>query len=145
MSKTMLSRSLVAAAAAAAAFAPCAQARSAKAHPKILAKPDSVMVNQSTTLIGTGFPKRSEVTLSECSRETWIAPQNPCEETNQVTVKTNGTGAFKTSFKALLCEPSSTPPNAGPTERTCFIGEIQPTGVDTIELLGAVRISVTYP
>jgi hypothetical protein len=145
MSRRMLSGSPVSAIAVVVAFASCAQARSAKAHPKILAKPDSVMVNQSTTLRGSGFPRHSAVTLSECSRETWMAPQDPCEEGNEVTVETNARGAFKTSFKAMLCESSTTPAAAGPTERTCYVGEIQPTGVDTIALLGAVRISASYP
>lgn len=140
MLKGRTCRSVSAALALVAALVPAAWANS---RPHIAARPDSVMVNTTTELTGRGFAKHSEIVLSECASETWTAPQKNCLTANQVTVKTNGAGAFKTSFKALLCEGMRG--SKGPTEVICYVGEIHPSGIDTIELLGAVQIAVTYP
>lgn len=121
-----------------------ASARDALRHgkqPTIRAKPTSLMVNESTALKGSGFPKNVSVTLRECPSTTWIAPQQPCLEGHSVTVETSRTGRFSTSFRVGVCEGEF----SGPTRKTCFIGEPEPTGIDTIELSGAVTIQVSYP
>lgn len=113
-------------------------------HPKrarISAKPSSLMVNQSTALRGRGFPKNTSVTLRECASTSWSVPQEPCIEGLAVTVKTNGSGHFATHFKVGVCEGES----SGPTQRTCYIGEPRPSGVDTMELVGAATVQVSYP
>ena len=116
------------------------RSRGSRAH--IVAKPSELMVNQSATLTGTGFPKDSEVMLEECSSTDWIAPQDPCIANTALEVKTNRAGRFSTPFKAAVCDGSSTPP---PTERTCYVGEPTPSGIDTIELRGAAKILVSWP
>lgn len=117
-----------------------AEARGRK-QPTIRAKPTNLMVNQSTALKGSGFPKNASVTLRECASTSWIAPQQPCLEGHGVTVETNRTGRFSTSFKVGVCEGEF----SGPTQKTCYIGEPEPNGIDTIELRGAVAIQVSYP
>ncbi len=110
-------------------------------QPTIRAKPTSLMVNQSTALKGSGFPKNASVTLRECASTSWMAPQQPCLEGHSVTVETSRTGRFSTSFKVGVCEGEF----SGPTQKTCDIGEPEPNGIDTIELRGAVTIQVSYP
>ena len=73
-------------------------------QPTILANPTSLMVNQSTALKGSGFPKNASVTLRECASSSWIAPQQPCLEGHSVTVETGRSGHFSTSFKVGVCE-----------------------------------------
>ena len=114
------------------------------AAPHIVARPNNLMVNATTTLTGTGFPAKSRVSLAECGAASWIAPRDPCDTTNTVTVTTNRAGGFTTPFKVQLC-PRTTPPVPPVTEETCYVGEPHPTGVDTIALRGAARITVTYP
>jgi hypothetical protein len=99
------------------------------------------MVNQSTALHGSGFPKRASITLHECASTSWIVPQQPCIEGLSVTVNTNGSGHFSTQFKVGVCEGAW----SGPTQRTCYIGVPRPSGIDTMELVGAVTIQVSYP
>ena len=99
------------------------------------------MVDQSTMLAGRGFPRSADVTLRECASSMWIVPQEPCLEGATVTVKTNAAGRFKTAFKVGVCAGEMT----GPTERRCYVGEPKPSGIDTIELLGAATILVSYP
>jgi len=60
-----------------------------------------------------------------------------------VTVKTNGSGAFKARFKVQLCPV--TPPPPPPTKETCCIGVQRPTDIDQIGLLGAAQITVSWP
>lgn len=110
-------------------------------QPHISAKPSNLMVNQSTTLLGSGFPKHASITLRECASASWIVPQQPCIEGLAVTVQTNGSGHFSTQFKVGVCEGAS----SGPTQRTCYIGVPRPSGIDTMELVGAVTIQVSYP
>ncbi len=121
-----------------------AQTSATPAAPHIVARPDSVMVNGTTTLTGTGFPAKSKVLLQECGEASWIAPKNPCISTNEVTVTTGAGGGFTTPFKVQLC-PRTLPPTPPVTEETCYIGELRPTGIDTLALLGAAKITVTYP
>ena len=110
--------------------------------PQIVARPENVMVNTIVQLRGTGFPTATTLQLKECSLKTWIVPQNVCLTDNAVDVTTNALGSFTTSMKAEIC-PAVRPVRR--TERTCYIGEPKPNGVDTIELLGAARIVVSWP
>jgi hypothetical protein len=139
---------LRAGAAAAAALACNAIAQRATAQitpaPHIVARPDSVMVNGTTMLTGTGFPADSLVHLQECGSAMWIVPEDPCDTTNEITVMSGPSGRFSTPFKVQLC-PRKLPPKPPVTREKCYIGEPQPSGIDTIRLLGAAKIIVTYP
>ena len=108
----------------------------------IVARPTHLMVNQIVRLTGTGFAPATSLALAECSLTHWIAPQNPCLSDNSVTVTTSTSGSFVTSMRAEIC-PAVSPPTG--TERTCYIGVRQPTGVDTVRLEGAARIVVSWP
>jgi hypothetical protein len=130
--------------AAASASSAAAQISATPAAPHIVARPDSVMVNGTTTLTGTGFPAKSKVQLRECGASSWIAPKNPCISTNEITVTASASGGFTTPFKVQLC-PRTLPPTPPVTEETCYVGELRPTGIDTLALLGAAKITVTYP
>jgi hypothetical protein len=110
--------------------------------PHITARPTDVMVNSPVALHGTGFPPAATLRLQECSMKNWIVPENPCLTANSVTVTTNSRGGFTTAMKALIC-PAITPPVA--TQRTCYIGVPKPSGVDTVTLVGAARIVVSWP
>jgi hypothetical protein len=110
--------------------------------PAITAKPSHVMVSGATTLTGTGFPAGSRVQLSECGRTFWLAPEQPCNTDNTITVETNRYGRFKATFHVELCPDASV--GKVVTERTCYIGRVQ-FGEDTGELQLAARIIVTYP
>ena len=116
----------------------------ARTDPHIRAQPASVMVNHAVSLHGVGFPARTVVRLTECSRTHWIAPQQFCSTGNSRSVRTDHRGAFVTSFVMDLC-PKSRPATGPVTARTCYVGEVEPTGVDTLELVGAAKITVTYP
>jgi hypothetical protein len=124
-------------------FSISAGAASTTPAPHITAHPHSVMVNSSTTLTGTNFKPRKSITLKECPETTWIVPQNPCDSTNSVVVKVNSQGTFKTSFTVQTC-PGGTTTEPGFSE-TCYIGDPSPSGIDTINLVGAVKITVTGP
>jgi hypothetical protein len=140
-------------AAAAAAFAGGAITQGAAAEgataqissaPHILARPRNVMVNGTAMLTGTGFPIDSLVHLQECGSAAWMVPQEPCDTTNEITLMSGPSGRFATPFKAQLCprKPPRKPPVTG---ETCYIGEPHLTGEDTIGLVGAAKITVTYP
>jgi hypothetical protein len=111
--------------------------------PHISAHPNSVMVNTDTTLVGKHFQPDTSLTLAECSQKNWVAPRNPCNTTNTVTVTTDTKGGFDTGFKVETC-PGGVNKGPGFSER-CFIGVPTPSGVDTVDLVGAVRITVTGP
>ena len=64
--------------------------------------------------------------------------------TNAITVTTDALGGFTTPFKVQLC-PRTTPPVPPVTEETCYIGEPHPRGIDTVALIGAAKITVSYP
>lgn len=115
---------------------------SAATGPHIKAVPNSVMVNTDTHLIGAGWPAHDTITLTECSQKAWVVPQSPCDTDNTVTVTTNGHGRFSTPFKVETCPAPTVPP--GFAER-CYIGVPAASGVDTVTLVGAVRITVTGP
>jgi hypothetical protein len=110
--------------------------------PHITARPTDVMVNSPVALHGIGFPPAATLRLQECSLKNWIVPEDPCLNANSVTVTTNSRGEFTTTMKALIC-PAVTLPVV--TERTCYIGVPRPSGIDTITLLSAARIVVSWP
>jgi hypothetical protein len=109
--------------------------------PTLAVKPNNVMVTTYTTVTGRNFLPHQRVTLAECSRTSWIAPQNPCDTNNSKTVTANSLGNFVTLMKVEVC-PVITP--AGISER-CYIGRPKPTGVDTIALRPYAGIVVTFP
>ncbi len=118
-----------------------AAASTAKASPTIVARPDSVMVDRTTRLTGTHLPAKTTITIEESAEQNWIAPQDPCDTTNALTVTTNGAGRFKGVLTVHTCSTSGTP---GFSE-TCYVGEPKGSGVDTVTLVGSVAITVTGP
>ena len=114
----------------------------AAASPRIVARPANVMVNQDVALLGTGFAPETTLKVIECSLKVWAIGEKPCLSDNAVTVHTSMHGSFRATMKAQIC-PAITPPHR--TERTCYIGVPQPSGVDTIRLEGAARIVVSWP
>ena len=110
--------------------------------PAISAKPSHVMVSSATTVTGTGFPASSRLQLRECGRRFWLAPEEPCNTDNAITVETDRHGRFKATFHVELCPDGSV--GKFPTERTCYIGRVR-FGEDTGELQPAARMIVTYP
>ena len=120
-----------------------ASAGAAVRSPHIKAHPNNAMVNTSISLAGTKFPAKSTFTIEECSQTSWIAGQSPCSTNNAVSVTTNARGHFQTLFKVEVgnnCQRGSEP-----TSVICYVGEPKPTGIDTVGLTGAARITVTYP
>jgi hypothetical protein len=108
--------------------------------PTITVKPNNVMVNMLTQVTGRNFVPHQKVTLAECSRTTWIVPQNPCDTNNGKTVIANSLGGFVTRMKVEAC-PAIVP---GISEQ-CYIGQPRPTGIDTIALQPDAGIVVTFP
>ena len=100
------------------------------------------MVNNPVNLKGTGFPPSATFTLWECSSKDWVVPASPCLTSNRVHVHTNAQGAFRATMTAQIC-PAVTPPVE--TRRTCYVGEPVPSGIDTVTLVGAARIVVSWP
>jgi hypothetical protein len=111
--------------------------------PHITAHPDEVMVNTATHLIGKNFAPSTSYTVKECGSRNWIAPRDPCDSTNSIVVSTNAHGQFESSFTVLTCS-SGSDSSPGFAER-CYIGVPAPSGIDTVTLLGAARITVTGP
>ncbi|HXQ62213.1 MAG TPA: hypothetical protein VN796_07760 [Acidimicrobiales bacterium] len=111
--------------------------------PHIVAKPNSVMVNHTTKLTGKHFPASKKLTIEECSQSIWVVMSNPCDTDNTITVKTNAQGEFQAVFTVHTCPDTGTTP-PGFAEK-CYIGEPEPSGIDTISLVGAVTITVTGP
>ncbi len=128
-------------AASAVAIAPALPAQAQAAQPKITARPRTLMVNATTMLRGSGFPANTVIELRECGRTFWLAPNDPCISDEQ-TVTTDRRGRLSTTYQVGLC-PEGAAGNM-PTERTCYIGELV-TGEDTGSLVGAAKITVTYP
>jgi hypothetical protein len=129
---------------AVAATALCVNSAAAAASsPHIKAQPNNVMVNGSIALAGVGFRAKHTYTIRECSTTSWIAPQSTCSSNNAISVSTNKRGRFHASFKADVCANGQR--GNEPTSVICYIGTPQPTGVDTVSLVGAVQITVTYP
>ena len=113
--------------------------------PRIVAKPSNVMVNTKITLTGTGFAAKAKLSIMECSNRNWVVvAQHPCVSDNKISVVTDAHGGFTRKFRVELCPRTTTGP--GPvTQETCFIGNPHPEGIDTMSLIGAARITVTYP
>ncbi len=117
-----------------------AQAGKGAHHGKIKVKPKDVMVNTSVQVKGSGFAHKASITLRECGRTFWIAPEEPCG--NSVTVQTNSRGSFTATMKAEVCPEGM--PRKEITERTCYIG-VPRFGEDTGELSPSAKLIVTYP
>jgi len=81
--------------------------------------------------------------LDECSKTNWVVPANPCDKNNSILVRTDGNGSFVTGFKVEACTGAKTS-TAGLAE-VCYIGVPKPSGIDTVRLVGAARIVVTFP
>ena len=113
--------------------------------PHIVAKPNNAMVNTKISLTGTGFAAHTKLVVKECSSTNWVVvAQHPCDTDNTISVTTDRHGRFTSRFKLELCPRSN--PGPGPvTKETCYIGNPQPRGVDTITLVGAAKVTVTYP
>lgn len=126
---------------AASALVAVAPAQALAKQPKITARPRTLMVNDTTTLKGSGFPANTVIQLRECGRTFWLAPDYPCTA-NEAAVTTDRSGRFRTTFQAGLCPEGE--PGKMPTERICYVGELV-TGEDTGSLVGAAKITVTYP
>jgi len=116
-----------------------------KAHPKIVPTPNDVMVNTQITLTGSGFPPHMRLRIKECSSPAWVVvAQNPCDSANKIWVHTRAHGRFSSPFTAELCPRNST--GSDPvTQETCYVGVPEPSGIDTITLVGAAQVIVTYP
>ena len=113
--------------------------------PHIVATPNNVMVNTTVRLVGTGFPAHATLVIEECGSTTWVVgTQAPCDTSNTISVATNRRGRFTSPFKVELC-PRPNPPTPPVTRETCYVGNPQPRGIDTITLVGAAKITVTYP
>jgi hypothetical protein len=136
---------LVLTAATLAAGAVSAEATAASTTPpRIVAKPNNAMVNTKIVLTGRGFAARATLAIMECSNKGWVVVQRPCVSSNKISVVTDAHGGFTRKFRVELCPRSQS--GAGPaTKETCYIGNPHPEGIDTMSLLGAVRITVTYP
>ncbi len=115
----------------------------AASTPKIVAHPASVMVNTATKLFGYNFPADSKLTIEECSKTGWIVPQNPCDTTNEIHVTTNSAGSFVHKLTAQVC-PGGVTKLPG-FQEICYVGEPKPSGIDTVFLVGAAKITVTGP
>ncbi len=111
--------------------------------PRITVTPASVMVNTQTKVSGRHFPANSSFTIAECSKTSWIVPMRPCATSNVIHVKTNAKGEFTRKMTAVVC-PGGTTGTPGFSE-VCYVGEPVGTGIDTIALLGAAKITVTGP
>ena len=110
----------------------------------LVAKPDNVMVNTKIRLAGTGFPARTKLTVEECGTTSWVVPANPCDTNNSVSVRTDAHGRFASPLEAELC-PRGKHPKGPATREACYVGVPHPKGVDTVRLVGAARVTVTYP
>jgi hypothetical protein len=110
--------------------------------PRIVAKPNNLMINTKTLLTGSGFPARTRLTIEECSMTNWVVTANPCDTTNKISVLTDAHGRFTRQFKVELCGGKRGPE---PTSQICYVGDPHPEGIDTIALLGAARVIVSYP
>lgn len=120
---------------------PSASWAAGSTKPRIVAHPDSVMVNTTTQLTGSHFPVSQRITLEECAETMWVVTANPCDANNVKKVTTNARGQFSTVFTVHACKPTAAPG----VSQTCYLGQPTPTGVDTLTLDGAVKITVTGP
>jgi hypothetical protein len=108
---------------------------------RITVHPNNVMVNTDTKVRGSHFMPGQTVSLFECSQTMWVAPQNPCDTNNTMTVTANGLGTFKAKMKVEACPADAQPPGLS---QTCYIG-VEHFGVDTVNLKPFAPIVVTFP
>jgi len=136
---------MVLAVAAAAAVVAADESAAAPAPPRIIVKPNNVMVNTVVDLTGSGFGAKAKLSIQECSSRGWVVvAQHPCVSDNRISVVTDAHGRFARKFRVRLCPRTAA--NSGPvTKETCYIGSPHPEGIDTISLIGAARVTVTYP
>jgi len=113
--------------------------------PRIVVTPNNVMVNTVVHLAGSGFAAKAKLSIMECGSKGWVVvAQHPCVADNTISVLTDSHGRFARKFRVKLCPRTTT--GSGPvTKETCYIGNPHPEGVDTMSLIGAARIIVTYP
>jgi hypothetical protein len=112
--------------------------------PRIVVTPNNAMVDSTVMLKGSGFAAHATLTIEECSVTQWYVLASPCVGTNNVVVVSGAHGGFSAPMTADLCD-SGPWPGHPITERRCYVGEPKPNGVDTIGLVGAARLIVTYP
>jgi hypothetical protein len=124
-----------------AAVVPVAAAHAASGG-KLMAHPNSVMVNTDTTILGHGFPAHTMVSLTECGVAFWLAPNDPCNTENVTTVETTAKGNFKTPFQMQLCPEGKHAKQ--PTTVICYVG-VRGFIEDTEMLEPHVKVKVTYP
>ncbi len=110
--------------------------------PTVTVHPNNVMVNTDTDVVGRHFDAGQTLTLVECGKTSWIAPKNPCDTDNTVTVTTNGKGGFKTEMKVEACPGKAHQPPG--LAQTCYIG-VEKLGLDNGSLQPFARIVVTFP
>ena len=101
------------------------------------------MVNTPTTLEGSGFPANEQIVLRECPKKGYgPEPQpivkHPCDP-SEMTVETNASGTFTATFEVRSCLKAEQKPTR-PTK--CYVGWYI-KGVDTIMLVGAVKLTVS--
>ena len=113
----------------------------ASVPPTVTVRPDNVMVNTDIHVLGQHFDAGQTLTLAECGKTSWIAPKNPCDTDNTVTVTTNGKGKFKTQMKVEACPGKAHQPGLS---QTCYIG-VETLGIDNGSLQPYASIVVTFP
>jgi hypothetical protein len=109
----------------------------AKAGPHIAAKPAVLEVGEATTLTGVGFAADARITLRECAKTGWLAPQYPCDA-GAMTVKTDAAGGFTATFEVRSCSGVKDPKHL----HKCYVGEYE-MGEDGGQLVAAAKLTVT--
>ncbi len=108
----------------------------------VKAVPHKAMVGTTITLKGKALPPNTTITVAECGKTFWLAPETPCVEGNEIEVMTNAKGRFEAPFEVGLCPEGE---QIGMrTERKCYVGRVV-FGEDTGELRGATKLLVSYP
>jgi hypothetical protein len=97
------------------------------------------------TLTGKHWPASSKIRLKDCGGRGWVVTQKHQCNKGKIVVHTTKRGRFTTSVPMALCPHTSDWPGHPVTERRCYVGQPMPSGVDTITLVGHVKIIVTYP
>ena len=110
--------------------------------PRIVAKPNNLMVNTKTTLTGTGFPAKTKLTIEECSNHQLGRYRKPVRQEQQDLRPHRRTRQVHAAVPSGTLRWQARPE---PTSQICYIGDPHPEGVDTMTLLGAAKITVTYP
>ena len=100
--------------------------------------------NQHTNLIGRGFPRFATLRLAECSKTNWVVPAKPCDK-DKIRSSSGPMGGARslTGFKVEACGGARASTKG--LAQVCYIGVPKPSGVDTVRLVGAARIVVTFP